>query len=396
MSSNYIGKDMVHYGSGIVLDPDAAYTLLDHSARKNIRKAERAGFVIERRDGTVAELRALRALWYFPEDPNFPTELSPSEHLYLAFLDGQLAGGMILVPVGSHLFLNNLTASEAGKRYQLQGYLLWHAVNDLKDSGYRYIDIGVSYRVNLQRFFTKWSSFRYPVVFNPPELRPQIRFQPFAGLPDVSACDADVETLRSMFRRRRFTLVPSMEHARQVARAYAQCWVEDDSPYCTEDVQLLDLTRLWPIQYGALVLGVELGPQTLWDEFGCYDHFKTEYVLRCLQLRHWGLDEIAACREENFRTYRQFFDREDVEVAAPGAWVSAFEVSSTDAGRLAARFARFGVEVRCDGDSLALPCHQLLSAQDIEYVYAIYRGHLNLCSEWRPTGVKGVMQLTGS
>jgi hypothetical protein len=396
MSSGYIGKDLVHYGSGIVLDPDAAWARLDHSAKKNIRKAQQAGFVIERRTGTPEELGALRALWYFPDDPNFPRLLSSRDYLYLAFLDGRLAGGMILVPVGRHLFLNNLTADEHGKRHQLQGYLLWHAVNDLKDSGYSYIDIGVSYRVNLQRFFTKWSSFRYPVVFNPPAIGPQIRFHPFTGLPDVRGCSPDPARLRAMFGGRGFTLVPSMHEARQVARATVGHWVEDTSPHCTAPVQLVDLTELGPIQYGALVVGIELGPAALWDRFGCYDHFKSEYVLKCVQLPEWDVEGIAARRESNFRMYRDYFGREDVDIAAADGWIRAFVFSSPAAARLAERFAGFGVETRLDGDTLSLPCHQGLGEQDIEYVYAIYRGHLNLCSEWRATGVKGTIKLTGS
>ena len=59
--------------------------------------------------------------------------LAEDEILYLAFLGKVLVGGMILIPVGSHLFLNNLTAGSEAKKYHLQGYLLWHAVNDLKD-----------------------------------------------------------------------------------------------------------------------------------------------------------------------------------------------------------------------------------------------------------------------
>ena len=160
MSAHYVGKDLVHYGSGIVLDPERAHRDLDHSARKNIRRAEKAGFNIKRCRGSAEELNQLRELWYYPEDPNFPVELAEEEILYLAYLGDELVGGMVLVPVGSHLFLNNLTASDKGKREQLQGYLLWHAVNDLSGSEYTYIDIGVSYRINLQRFFTKWYPFR--------------------------------------------------------------------------------------------------------------------------------------------------------------------------------------------------------------------------------------------
>jgi hypothetical protein len=85
-NGHYIGKDLVHYGSGIVLDPECAYDAIAYSARKNIRKAEQQGFSIQRRAGTPEELLQLRALWYYPEDPNFPDRLAEDEILYLAFL----------------------------------------------------------------------------------------------------------------------------------------------------------------------------------------------------------------------------------------------------------------------------------------------------------------------
>jgi Acetyltransferase (GNAT) domain len=396
MNRHYVGKDLVHYGSAIVLDPDQAYAALDHSARKNIRKAENAGFDIQRCSGTARELDALRALWYCPDDPNFPAELAAGQILYLAYLDGELAGGMVLIPVGRHLFLNNLTASESGKRHQLQGYLLWHAVGDLWDSGFQYIDIGVSYRVNLQRFFTKWASFRYPVIFNVPELKPDIRFRPFRQLPNVSAGSADGDVLARVFGTNAVTLVPSIEFARRIADKHGGIWIETRNPKAIGGNRLLDLTELFPVQYGAAVLGVALSPETLWEEYGCYDHFKQQYLMNCLTLPGWNIDSIAVRRAENQQRFQACFEREDLQIEDCSDWVDGFTFRSADSARLACRFTKFGVEVRCSGDRLTLPCHQELSEQDIEYLHAIYRGHLNLCSEWGPTGVKGSIKLTGS
>ncbi|MCO6412056.1 MAG: hypothetical protein J5I92_04865 [Thiogranum sp.] len=396
MNGHYVGKDLVHYGSAIVLDPDQAYAALDHSARKNIRKAQNAGFDIQRCSGTTRELDALRSLWYYPDDPNFPAELAAGEILYLAYLDGELAGGMVLIPVGRHLFLNNLTASERGKRNQLQGYLLWHAVTDLSDSGFRYIDIGVSYRVNLQRFFTKWATFRYPVIFNVPELNPEIRFRPFRQLPNVSAARADANVLLRVFETKAVTLVPSIELARRIVNDRAEIWTETRNPGAGGDYRILDLTELFPVQYGAAVLGLELSPETLWEKYGCYDHFKQQYLMNCLTLPDWTVKSIAARRTANYQRFQTWFEREDVQIEACVDWVDGFTFGCADSASLASRFRSFGVEVRCNGNKLTLPCHQELSEQDIEYVYAIYRGHLNLCSEWRSTGVKGTIKLTGS
>lgn len=396
MKEHYIGKDMVHYGSGIVIDPGVAFHAIARSARKNIRKAEKEGFDIQRRTGTAEELRQFRSIWYYPDDPNFPVELSENDILYLAYLKDELVGGMILIPVGRHLFLNNLAASDEGKKHQLQGYMLWHAVNDLKDSGYRYIDIGVSYRVNLQRFFTKWASFRYPVIFNPPENRPRIGFRPFSRLTDVAETEPDPSVMQTLCPGRPCTLLPSVEYARRVAEACSSDWIEVAAPVETEVVQVIDLTELFPLQFGALLAGPELEPETLWSEFGCYDHFKTRYILSCLSLPGWDIASVRQARLRNYCRYLEYFENEDVKIIPAEGWIDGFRFACDDADYLAGRFAEFGVQVRREGNVLVFPCHQELSTVEIEYVYAIYRGYLNLCSEWQPTGVRGTIKLTGS
>lgn len=396
MTTHYIGKDLVHYGSGIILDPERAYQKLEHSARKNLRRAEKAGFDIKRCQGSAKEMNELRALWYFPEDPNFPAELTEKEILYLAYLDGDLAGGMVLVPVGQHLFLNNLTASESGKRQQLQGYLLWCAVNDLSGSDYTYIDIGVSYRVNLQRFFTKWASFHYPIILNPPALKPGISFHPFRQLPDLSDADEVQGQLARFCLDRPVTVLPSIEYAHTVAAAHGEQWLETESPYITNKLLVVDMTRIFPSQFGALLIGVEVDVEVLWDQFGCYDYFKMQHLLECMALPDWDIEHIRVRRLANYRHYLDRFENEDVHIEVAGDWVAGFSFSSRDAKPVSEWISRFGVQVERAGNVLTFPCHQGISEQDINYVYAAYRGHLNLCSEWQSTGVKGALKLTGS
>ena len=390
----YIGKDVVHYGCGLDLDPEKAWKGVAHSARKNIRKAERAGVEVRRADGTAGQLAELRRLWYHPEDPNFPTALREGDLLYVAHLDGELIGGVILLPVGSHLFLNNLIAGDKGKHCQLQGYLLWHLVNDLKDSGYRYIDVGVSYRPNLYRFFKKWASFHYPVIFNPPRIGPTIRFRPFKELPDLSGVSVDEDRIAAFFHGRPHTILPDMELARAIARDRGGPPPEINEPAPDGDgLQVLDLTELLPIQHGAVVIGEQVQAQELWDRYGCYDAVKTEHIQRALS-SDWA--DPAAIRESRRRVhecYAAYFEKEDVELRPPEPGHPAFRFATDDADAIAERYRRFDIKVRTSGQTLSLPCHQNLSDRDVEYVYAVYRGHLNLCSEWLPTHVKGALKL---
>lgn len=392
----YIGKDVIHYGCGLDLDPELVLGKIDRSARKNIRKAESAGIEIRKRAPTSELLAGLRRLWYLPDDPNFPERLGCDDLLYVAHLQDELVGGMILIRVGSHLFLNNLLASETGKRHQVQGHLLWRAVNDLKDSRYTYIDIGVSYRPNLYRFFKKWATFTYPVIFNPPPIKPALRFTPFVTLPDTSAAAIDDERIARFCLGRPYTIVPSLSYAMQIAadRGLGFRRVAMPQAACVE-VQVVNLPELLPIPYGAILIGCELRPEELWDRYGCYDEFKTDYIKKCFSNPATDLPAICEKRRAVFGCYAGYFKHEDVKTLLSSDPCTAFALRVDKAEALAERYDTFGVEVRLDGDVLRLPCHQNLSPADVEYVYAIYRGYLNLCSEWVPTHVKGRLKVKG-
>lgn len=394
----YVGKDVLHRGSGLALDPELVWRTIPSASRKNVRKAERAGFEIERVRGTAEELERLRALWYLPDDPNFPRELGPEDVCYLATLRGELAGGVILVPVGRHLFLNNLTASELGKEHQLQGYLLWHVVRDLAGSGWDYVDVGVSYRPNLQRFFEKWATFRYPVVFHPPALRPAIRFAPFARLADVERAEPDPVALARLALGRPYTILPDATWGEAVLERLGRPWRRVARPReDLDELQLVDVTRLVPAQHGALLVGEAIPPGELWSQHGCYDFVKTREVEGVLTAAAPRLDEIAARRAATWSLYADRFAREDAGALDAGDFAESFALC-LDAGgeRFARRLEAFGVELEERAGALHLPCHQLLSEDDVEYVYAIYRGWLNACSEWVPTHVRGVLKEAGA
>lgn len=399
---HYVGKDVVHRGAALVLDPSRLDESLARSARKNVRKAQRAGFEIRRSEGTPLELDGLRALWYLPEDPNFPGALSPGDVLYMAYLDGELVGGMILVPVGHHYFLNNLLANEHGKAHQLQALLLWNSVHDLAESGMRYIDIGVSYRPNLQRFFQKWASFTYPVIFNPPERCPQVTQAPFQRLleaPEPMSEAALNAALDAFVGGQPFTLLPSRDVALKVLAERDQDYVEVATPNHSPDdlsadaVQLMDLTQALPIAHGAILIGLKIEITDLWNQHGCYDFVKTDYLRGVLAEASSRWDAIVEARLSSWRSMEAQFSREDVDVLPRTHFPLTFAFRCEDGTALLKRYRSFGVESYLESDWLHLPCHQELNAAEIEYMYAIYRGHLNLCSAWESTQVRGRLTL---
>ena len=152
----YIGKDIIHQGCGLPLNAELVWDSIPHSVRKGIKKAERNDVKIRKVAGTPEDIKVLVDIWYDPEDPNMPTQLTDQEFMFIAEHEGKPIGAVILLPVGNHLFLNNLAGSPDGKKLHIQDFLLWHCVKYFETSRFRYIDVGVSYRPSLYKFFTKW------------------------------------------------------------------------------------------------------------------------------------------------------------------------------------------------------------------------------------------------
>lgn len=390
---SYVGKDIVHFGCGLELDPEKAMNQISHAARKNIKKGEESGVEVKRVSGNSENLDQLNAIWYHPEDPNFPKELSEDDLMYFAYEQDQVIGGMILIAVGRHFFLNNLAANEAGKKHQAQSLLLWHAVNDLKDSSYAYIDVGVSYRPNLYRFFKSWATFKYPVIFNPPELLPNIKFRPFSRLEDVVESEIDEGKVKSFCLNRSYTIVPSLKLAKEVLQkknaGFKVSTLPDEN---IKDCQVIDLPQVLSTMYGAVIVGLEVGEKELWNDFGCFDFVKTEHVKTVLSHLDNQPKRVQEDRHQVFETYTKFFEHDEVELKAKDSFYSAIELSGSFVGKLAAACSKFGVEHVWQDEILTLPCHQNLSFSDVEYIYGIYRGVLNLCSEWAPTHVRGSLK----
>ena len=389
----YIGKDIVHRGLGLELDPEAAFRKVSYATRKHLRKFANYEVQVRKCRGTPEELAALRSIWYFPEDPNFPSKLGELDVMYLAYEQDELLGGIILVPVGGHLFLNNLVASAKGKKLQMQSYLLWHVVNEYAGSEYSYIDVGVSYRPNLDRFFRNWGTFTYPVVFHPPKIKPRISFHVFQSMRDTETAGVDEDRINAFCRNNPYTILPDVDHARGVAEKLGRDFTEPPFPRAGDGrLQIVDLTRCIPIQYGALVLGLELSEEDLWRDHGCYDFVKTRFVKQQLSRESNAEEFIVEKRKEIFSAYERCFAGEDVSLQAADDCYSAAVFTGGFVAPFARACERFSVDHRFVRERLLLPCHQNLSVKDVEYLYAIYRGTLNLCSQWTPTHVRGVLK----
>lgn len=212
----YIGKDILTYGSLLHLDPKKAWERLRSRAKQGIRKAKRAGVrVVESRD-----LSQMAKVWYNPD--TLTKTLEPHQKLYLAYLGDELIGGIIVTPVTPNtLFYHYGGTNEAGRTVEANAYLLWHIVETFHGTAYEYLDVGVSFRAELQHYFQKYCTQPYPILFHPPveEIRPQIRLNPFAA-EDLSWVEQQViaiNTQLSEYFEAEFTYLPSWPFALQSA-----------------------------------------------------------------------------------------------------------------------------------------------------------------------------------
>jgi len=212
----YIGKDIVTRGSLLHLNRDIAWKELRSRAKQGIRKARKAGIRVEE----SRDLSQMEKLWYDPE--TLTRELSEEQTLYLAYLEGELVGGIIITPVTPNtLFYHYGGTNEKGRAIEANAYLFWHVVEQFHDSPFEYLDVGVSYRSELQHFFQKYCTQPYPILFNPPpeNVRPRIELTPFS-LTDDNVLDEPVvaiNTRLSEFFEADFTFMPSWPFALQSA-----------------------------------------------------------------------------------------------------------------------------------------------------------------------------------
>ena len=212
----YIGKDVIAQGALLHLDPKKAWALLRSRAKQGIRKAKRAGIrVVESRD-----LSLMAQVWYNPD--TLTAKLEPEQKMYLAYVGDELCGGIIVTPVTRNtLFYHYGGTNELGRSIEANAYLFWHVVETFQNSQYHYLDVGVSFRSELQHYFQKYCTQPYPILFRSPEadVRPLIRLNPVstADLSWVEQQAVAINTRLCDHFEAEFTYMPSWAFALQSA-----------------------------------------------------------------------------------------------------------------------------------------------------------------------------------
>ncbi len=397
--SGYISKDFVHRGCGLLLKPEEVWEEIPYSVQKNIKKAQTNNVKIEKVSGTQSDIEILKSMWYDPEDPNMPNRLSENEFMFIAYNSRNIpVGAVILLPVGNHLFLNNLAGNEEGKALRVQDYLLWHCVNYFEDSNFKYIDVGVSYRQTLYDFFRKWQTISYPVIFNVPKYSYDTALNPFYLNHYNSEINEDnikktQKLLTSILKGRQYTFVPDMDEASKIMIRLGYEFVENTFNFTdssSEKPYAVDLTKLFSVQFGVLIVNLSIDDKSLWNQHRALDPFKRDLVYTNITGELEELNVLIALRKRNIDILDNYFDLEGIKSYRKDEIIpSAYYFTNDFNSRYHTKLQEFGISHYFDSVSneIGLPVHQNLSKFQLEYLYAIFRGVLNLCSEWVHTDV---------
>lgn len=469
----YHGKDVVHQGCLLKLDSTYSWEKINSKIRNKIRSAKKLSVDIKRASGSEDDIKAFRAIWFDPEDVTIPNSLSEDEIMYMAYLDNELVGGLILTPSSpTVLYMHNLGANVEGKKNNIPALLLWHAVEELETSSYEYIDVGVSFRPALYTFFKNWQTDSYSIIFTPPFIRPDIRLTPF-GNNDMTVYKGEraknAEKVIEQYFGETYTILPRAIHCikailkhldlrkadsvaiyktfdnqyitrcvtdpieyfcpftreitdttkavivihefgfpyKQIKKLKQECerrgipliedcaWsyggmIDAETKIGTVgDYAIYSLTKVFPMQYGGILKGLAINDEDNWNNFQMLDYFKREIIIDQLSREVLRIDEINRSRRENWAYLAKLFRQDGFEVYGDledqGIYPGAFLVRPGDLQAVFERYETFGVETGryYPEDVLFMPVHQGLSKEQLDYMYGVFRGKLNLSSNYQ-------------
>jgi DegT/DnrJ/EryC1/StrS aminotransferase family len=174
----YISKDFLIEGSSVpLINAALAWEHIDGRMRTEVRKAQKSEVVIRKVAPTPSELADFTQFCLNPDD--LPPTFTERHHFYVAELQGKMVAGILLVTIGSKLFMLCHASLPEAKLQGIPSLLIWHMIETYSGKQWTHLDIGASYRPSLQKFFTGWRNSSYPMIMRPPELHPSIALTPF-------------------------------------------------------------------------------------------------------------------------------------------------------------------------------------------------------------------------
>jgi hypothetical protein len=467
----YIGKDKVTQGSMLILNRQQALKLLRSRAKQGFRKAQRAGVTMEEN----RDLALMAEVWYDPA--TLPESLSKDQRMFVARINGDLAGAIIVTPISPNtLFYHFGGSSELGRQHEVNAYMFWHIVESFENSQYQFLDVGVSYRNELQHYFQKYCTHPYPIIFRPPPpgVLPRMSQHPFhtgnlhwdagpmmpintqlyeflgadftympdaefailsglkaldvkqndtvlivSSFPESTPAPAILKTLdgfckwtydqrkdtKAVIVNHRFGFpyqqIDNFEKLRQpILEISLDCLnltIGSQKVGTLGDLSVFDFTRIFPMQYGAVLVGEHFDDKHIWDNFGCLDVDKRNQTREQLGIFWEQQPEIHQHRMNLWGEYLKLFQQVGME---PQLQLDENSIPSAFVFRtlpqyppivIQERLLSFGVTVEIDPEVgwVALPCHQNISPAHRDYIFGVYRGMMNPCVSFvrPPSGV---------
>lgn len=150
------------------------------------------------------------------------------------------------------------------------------------------------------------------------------------------------------------------------------------------DYVIYSLPKFFPMQYGGLLLGVELSDELMWSFFRCLDVGKREIIRK--QLPFYLKDEDIICRQriENYQYLENLFKEEGYETLfslsaeeTPAVFILKLSRPGL-ANKISSRCDYFGIEcgIFHHNDAVFLPCHQNLSQPHLDYIFGVVKAGL--------------------
>ena len=164
-------KDSVVYGYGLPLNQDS-WMAIESRGRRAVRKAlkQKASVSLEG-EASLQELTKL----HFNANA-IPNKLPDNSWLFIARNEkGKTIAGGVFVKINTNTLVYALgsTGSE-GRKHCAFSLIIWMVVKHLQKEA-SYLDLGTSYKPELNKFKRQFGVIKYPVIFNKPV--GEIRFE---------------------------------------------------------------------------------------------------------------------------------------------------------------------------------------------------------------------------
>ena len=443
------------------MDKEIAWQKIDKRMRTAVRKAQSFNPQIKEVEGTKENIKKFYP--FCPSREDLPEKLNKRQKMYFAYFDNQLAGGIVVTKMEDHLFLHFLGVTDIGREKQISSLLIWHIVEQFSKSEFRYLNIGASYKANLQKYFEGWETKKYPVIMRPPEYKPQLMITPFDNSsmamkpnpnfnveeyfnkrfkkeytffprgtyaifslfkwfkitgkmkegdevlistttesPYISSCvtsaiEQSFSWKREISKKTKAIFVihefgfphPQIEELKEISKKRNIPLIEDcayafQSGKAGEygDYLIYSFSKIFPMQFGGLLVGKHFDFQYNWDNFGSADPKKEEICRQQLSFYLPQMEKISQKRRENFLFFQKIFGEEKTFFShdptngeqlnkdiIPGAFV--LKVESEKRMQEISKFVKqFGIECGnyWKNKAVFLPVHQNLNESHLEYI----------------------------